>query len=411
MVINPLSINLRTKKPKFEVADVLRQYGDAYREQYPLTGEQARVMDSLMACRTAALGIHVDECSECGALEFSYSSCGDRHCPKCGKFKKAAWVEKQKVVRLPIPYFHVVFTIDHLVNQLVPANRQVIYDLLFQAASETLKEFAARYLKGELGFTLVLQTWDQQLGPHLHLHCVATGGGLSFDGKEWRRCGKHLFPIIEFSAAFRSRFCEGLGGLYQGGALKLVGRCEGLDVAGLVKQMQAKSWEVFAERYDHPEKTYEYLSRYVQGVAIANHRITNIEAGWVTFTYRDNKDKDKGKQKELRLPAVEFIRRFLWHVLPPDYHRIRHYGLHSSAARAEKLPRCRELLGWSRALPEVKELEMEEWLESLEIEVDRCPQCGARGTMFRRTEFDEVPWLLMVLLSLKGLTLGAPVKG
>jgi hypothetical protein len=238
---------------------------------------------------------------------------------------------------------------------------------------------------------------------------VVTGGGLSFDGKEWRRCGKHLFPIIEFSAAFRDRFCAGLRGLYQAGKLKLVGRCEGLEVAGLVKQMEGKAWEVFAKRYDDPEKTYEYLSQYVQGVAIANDRIINLEPGWVTFTYRDN--KDKGQQKALRLPAVEFIRRFLWHVLPPVYYRIRHYGLHNSAARAEKLPRCRELLGWSKALPEVAELEMEEWLESLGIAVDRCPQCGARGTMFRRTEFDEVPWFLMVLLSLKGLTLGTPVKG
>ncbi len=190
-------IRVRTGRAEYEVADVLRAHLAEYKEQYPLTPEQARVCGALMACRTVQLGGHVDQCLECGAIQISYNSCRDRHCPKCGKYKKAQWVVRQEVVLLPVPYFHVVFTTDHLINQLAPANRRLIYNLLFKAATETLKVYGQQYLGGELGITAVLHTWGQKLDEHVHLHCVVTGGALSLDRERWQASlEKFLFPIV-----------------------------------------------------------------------------------------------------------------------------------------------------------------------------------------------------------------------
>ncbi len=252
MVLNPFDIHVKTKKPTYEVADVLREFGDAYEQKYGLTQKQAQVIKHLTECRTVALGVLVDECNECGALTFSYSSCGDRHCPKCSKFKKAQWVEKQKEHLLPIPYFHITFTTDHAINPLIVANRKVIYNALFWSVKRTLELFARDELGGDLGFTLALfickkqHTWGQQMDAHVHIHCIATGGALSFDGKYWHKSGRrYLFDVIKLSAAYRDRFCQKLKRLYKAGKLKLVGQCQELDVEKLADEMMGKAWEVF----------------------------------------------------------------------------------------------------------------------------------------------------------------------
>ena len=297
-------ISVRTGRAKYEVADVLRSYLGEYKKQYTMTRELARVCGSLMACRTAALGGHVDQCMECGAIQISYNSCRDRHCPKCGKYKKAQWVSKQEVVLLPTGYFHVVFTTDHLINKYVPANQRVIYNLLFWSAIETLKDYARRYWGGELGITVVLHTWGQTLNEHVHLHCVVTGGALSEDGESWHcAVGRYLFPIVALSAEYRDRFCEGLRKLLEKGSLKLWGDQTTAGLLDEIDQMQDKGWEVNANYFEGPQKVYEYLSRYVHQVAISNYRITNIAKGKVTFTYQNNHDKDPqtgvGKASEM----------------------------------------------------------------------------------------------------------------
>ncbi len=397
-------VRVRGQTSESEVAEVFRQYGATYRQQYALTPEQARVMQDLVACRTAALGGQVYECLVCGAVEFAYGSCGNRHCPKCQKFARAQWVEAQKVYLLPIPYFHVVFTTDHAINAWVPANRAVIYNLLFATASTTLQQFAACELGGELGITAVLHTWGQTLPLHVHVHCVVTGGALSFDGRRWVRCApNYLFDIVAVSAVFRDQFCAGLVQLAEQGQLV------GVDVAEVkaaVAAMRAKAWEVFAKPFATPERVIEYLSRYVHAVAISNYRITHIAAGQVRFTYYDN--QDGGKQKELTLSAVEFIRRFLLHVLPERFVRIRYYGLHHSAARKTKLPRARALLGLPPELPKVTKLVLATWLETvLGEDLHRCHWCGAWGSLAYRGEVGDRLWVWLWLKVLFGWLFGA----
>jgi len=315
------------------------------------------------------------------------------------------------VVLLPIPYFHVTFTTDHAINALVPANQKVIYDALFWAVSETLKWFGKKYLGGTLGITAVLHTWGQQLDPHVHIHCIVTGGALSEDGRQFRRSGgAYLFDVVELSARFRDRLCRKLQRLGRTGKLKLVGAVAELDVVKLAAEMMAKKWEVFAKPFADPQLVYEYLSRYVHQVAISNYRIVKIAGGQVHFEYHDN--KDGGKKKVRPLDGVEFLRRFLRHVLPENFVHIRHYGLHQSNGRKEKLPQARELLGLERAVPAVKELELKEWLKEIlgEEAVDRCPHCGAVGTMFKRSEFEQLNWLQLVLFTLLGLNVYGTVK-
>ncbi|MCP3661049.1 MAG: transposase [Gammaproteobacteria bacterium] len=395
-------ISNKTDGSTYTVGDILRENMDAYRKVYPVTPEQERVVRDMIACRTAQLGGHVKECAECGALQIWYNSCGNRHCNQCGKFKKAQWVEKQKVVWLPIQYFHVTFTTDHAINDLVVANRRVIYDLLFGSGTDTLKLDVGQALYGgDMGITAVLHTWGQKMDPHVHLHCIVTGGALSFGGQKWVASPKnYLCDAIEMSAKYRDRFCEGLRELYRTGKLTLTGKCEGLDVEALVDTMQAKAWEVYIQPFDDAEDVYDYLSRYVHQVALSNWRIVKVEPGKVHFSYKDNNDKqEKGKEKILVLETVEFIRRFLWHVWPDNFWHKRHYGLHHSRARAKKLPQARELLGLPAPVPEAEKLEMSEWLVDIigEEEIDRCQNCGAVGSLFKRGDFEHLNWVSLII--------------
>jgi hypothetical protein len=392
---------------RLTLADILRAHWADYQAKYPVSPEQAKVVGAVMACRTPALGGRLDQCAGCGAWVFSFNSCRDRHCNQCQKFEKAQWVEKQQVYLLPIPYFHVVFTTDHAINPLVPANRAVIYTLLFKSASQSLQKLAKKERGCRLGITAVLHTWGQQLDQHIHLHCIVSGGGPALDGRGWRSSLPHyLVDVVALSADFRDRFGKGLRRLYRRGKLKLVGAAAELDVEAVVDQMLAKKWEVFAKPFDQPQTVIAYLSRYVHQGAISNHRLLKLARGQVQFEYYDNRDLDErgqGKKKGLTLAAVEFIRRWLRHLLPPGFVRIRYYGLHHASARAETLPECRAHFQLGRALPVVEALVLVEWLQAILGEAyHACPHCGAPGTLFRRTEFEALPWLVRLLLSLLG---------
>lgn len=306
---------------------------------------------------------------------------------------------------LPTPYFHVVFTTDHAINDLARVNQRKVYQLLFDAASDTLKAYGEKYLGGMLGFTAVLHTWGQTMEEHIHLHVIVTGG--AFDGENWRESHPgFLFPAKELSRDFRDRFCQGLLKLYQDGELALIGKAAEVDVEALVEEMQAKDWELFIKAaFDNadcpsPEQIYEYLGRYVYKTAISNYRIVDISGRKVSFTYYDN--KDDGVEKVMTLDAFEFIRRFLLHVLPPQFHRVRYYGLHHSSKR-KTLAQIRGLLGLKPELPEVEALELHEWVQSVTGEDPRvCPFCG-EGQMRPWREFGEVGKIKSMFLGLLGV--------
>lgn len=334
-------------------------------------------MQDILQCRTAALGGHVDECDQCGGLRIRYNSCRNRHCPQCGGLARAAWQEAQRAHLLPIAYFHVVFTLDHAWNALARVNPVAVYNLLFHTAAETLQACGARYLGGEIGFTAVLHTWGQALGEHIHLHCIVTGGALSPDGRRWRAASpRFLFPIKALSRHFRDRFCAGLSRLYHRGELRLAGESLAwAEPAAFEESLQTsrqRAWEVYAKPpFAGAEEVLAYLGRYVNRIAISQGRLLDHRNGQVRFSYRDY--RDQGRRKEMTLAAEEFIRRFLQHVLPTGFTRIRHYGLLAPRYRAGKLARCRALLGATPPPPpRDKQALLAEWLG----EDDLCPLCG-----------------------------------
>jgi hypothetical protein len=301
----------------------------------------------------------------------------------------------------------VVFTTDHAINDLAQVNPVAIYNLLFETVSQLLKEYGRKYLGGQIGFTIVLHTWGQDLRFHLHLHVMVTGGALvqTSKGAQWRTRKGQLFPVVKLAADFRERFCAGLLRLHEQGQLQLVGPARGLDVAALVQQMRAKKWEVFIKEAGGGVAILcEYLGRYIYRIAISNHRLVSLVDGQVSFTYHDN--KDGGQEKVLTLAAGEFIRRFMLHVLPPRFVRVRHYGLHHSSQRG-LLRQCRALLGLPSAIPAVAKLLLREWIASFGGQDPRvCPFCG-QGQMLPWRAVDPVSGWKAAVLSL----LGVPARG
>jgi hypothetical protein len=339
-----------TVRPRLEVGDILRVHGESYHAQHRISPEQAVVMRRLAACRTAALGGHVDSCSDCGFVRISYNSCRDRHCPKCQKLKQLEWLEARLERLLPVPYFHVVFTLPEALKPLALKNRRLVYNLLFQAAGQTLLKLAAdpQRLGAQVGFTAVLHTWGQNLLFHPHLHCVVTGGGLSLDGQRWVAGREGYFlPVHVLGRLFRGKFLAGLKAAYQRGELTLTGSVADLVdppqfrrwLAGLYRQ----EWVVYAKPpFGGPQQVYRYLGRYTHRVAISNARLIAMEDGYVRFRYKDYADGNQ--HKEMTLEALEFLRRFLLHVLPKGFVRIRHYGLLAGRNVSTKLAYCRQLL-------------------------------------------------------------------
>jgi len=336
-----------------EVGDIFRQYGSAFLDAFgeSTSAAQRHVLDALAACRTSALGGHVDECDECGHPRISYNSCTNRHCPKCLVSGSAEWLDARKVELLPVQYFHVVFTLPAALASLALQNKKVVYDLLFEATSKTLQEIAAdpKHLGVQLGFLAILHSWGQILLHHPHIHCVVPGGGLSPDKSRWISCpGDYFLPVKVLSRLFRGKILHLLQRAFDQKRLTFHGSLEMLAepslFKGLIDQLYKKEWIVYSKRpFGGPEQVLKYLARYTHRVAISNRRLISIENGKVTFSWKDYADENK--QRRMTLDATEFIRRFLLHVLPKGYVRIRHYGFLANRFREASLELCRKLLG------------------------------------------------------------------
>jgi hypothetical protein len=351
------------------------------------------VLRALAQCRTAALGGHLEQCASCGTTRPVYNSCRNRHCPKCESLAQAAWRDAQQALLLPIPYFHLVFTVPHELNALIRTNPRRLYAILFQAVAATLKTFARdpRHLGAELGVTAVLHTWSQTLVDHVHLHCIVTGGGLALDGTRWRRSKgrRYLFPVAAMAALFRGKFLARLIAAHRPGALVCAGPsaplADPLAWQQLLTELRAKAWYVYAKApFAGPKQVLNYLARYTHRIAISNERILGVADDQVRF--RDKDYAAGSVMKELRVDAPEFLRRFLLHVVPRGFMRVRHYGLLANRYRAVRLARCRELLDAPAPpkQPAVARSPAERILQLTGVDILRCPVCGA-GPM-RRTE-------------------------
>ncbi len=388
-------------KPQLEVADVLREYGDAYRNQYGfgMSPEQRRVMRAVTICRTAALGGHVDECGTCGHQAISYNSCRNRHCPKCQSLAKARWLEERQAEILPVDYHHVVFTLPEGLAPLALQNKRTMYTLLFQAASRTLLTIASdpKHLGAQIGFLAILHTWGQTLTHHPHVHCVVPGGGLSKDGRRWVSCRENFFlPVRVLSCLFRRLFLESLEQAFRKGTLAFHGNLEDLAkperFKALVQTCCTTNWVVYSKPpFGGPRKVLDYLGRYTHRIAISNHRLRSIEDGKVSFAYKDY--KHGATEKIMTLDADEFIRRFLMHVLPDGFVRIRHYGFLANCHRTKKLQRCRELLHAPQAPADRQDKPT--WKELLIAltgqDPGACPQCE-HGRMTRIETIEPTPY-------------------
>ena len=367
-------------KPALEVAAIVRACGEVYRRTHRLSAQQDRVLRAIESCRTAALGGHTLRCDHCGTLEISFNSCGNRHCPKCQTLAKQRWLERQCADLLDIDYWHQVFTLPHDLNALALGNPEVLYALLFRAASETLLAFGRnpRWLGGELGITMVLHTWSQNLGLHLHVHCIVTGGALSDDGCWIAAKPGFLFPVRALSKVFRGKYLEGLQQAYQRGELRFGGSTAALAdpeaFRRFIARLRTHDWIVYSKPpFAGAEQVMAYLGRYTHRVAIANHRLVSFDNGQVRFRWRDYAHGNKNKI--MTLSGEEFLRRFLLHTLPPGFVRIRHYGLLGNRCRHAKLARCRALLG--QPPPEPLEPEsVETMMQRLTgIDIFRCRSC------------------------------------
>jgi hypothetical protein len=373
-------------RPGFEVADIFRAHGVAYRATHRLTEEQRRAMWAIEACRTAVLGGHVQECPDCGRAEDpAYNSCRNRHCPKCQGLAQAQWLEKRCERIIPTHYFHVVFTLPGEVGGLGIPNRRLVYDLLFAAASDTLLTLGRdeKRLAATLGVTAVLHTWTRDLRFHPHLHCIVTGGGLALEGERWVDAGrKHLFPVRVLSRLFRGKFLDALGKAAADGRLALPERLAGPKAfARWRRRLYEKEWVVYAKRpFAGPEAVFAYVGRYTHRVGLSNHRILAVDADSVRIATRGG--------KSVSMPPLEFIRRFLQHVVPKGFVKIRHYGLMAASNVKTKLAVARRLLKERADAPVVRSAvapptpgePAADWRELMRrltgVDLRVCPHCG-----------------------------------
>jgi len=374
---------------KVDLAQVLARHGAAYRAAHRLAPVQVRALRAIEACRTAALGGHVARCDQCGQLRYTYHSCRNRHCPKCQTLAKERWLAARQAELLPVPYFHVVFTLPHEINALAQGNPRVIYRLLFDAAGATLLEFGEnpRWLGGEIAATLVLHTWGQTLTQHLHLHCLVSAGALGPDGQwHYPRTG-FLFPVKALSTVFRGKFTAGLKRAFDSGALAAAGSTTAWinapERAALFAALRARPWVVYAKRpFAGPEQVLAYLGRYTHRVALTNNRLLSFDDELVHFGYKDYAAGNR--RKVMSLNAQEFIRRYLLHVLPKGFMRIRHYGLLGNRAKRHKLAQARTALNAPPPAPPPATPETIEafWLRVAHFDIHQCPHC-ASGRLLR----------------------------
>jgi hypothetical protein len=372
-------------RAKWELADIFRQYGETYRRTHPLPRSHLKVMRFIEICRTAELGGHLEKCDRCGFEHPAYNSCRNRHCPKCQSLAKARWLEKQSSEVLPVGYFHVIFTLPHEFNPLILTNNKILLNILFKKVRGTLLEFGRTHLGGTLGVIAVLHTWDQKLNDHFHLHCLIPAGALAFDQSHWISARKtFLFHYKALSRHFRRKFLDGLEQAFSQGKLCFPGQAASLKdpkaFSQMIQRLRRKDWVVYTKKpFSSPEKVLDYLGRYTHRVALSNNRILSVHNGQVTFSYRDRKDKDR--LESIPLDAQEFIRRFMLHVLPQGFMRIRHFGFLANRSKGKTLTRCRELLGLDGAVPTPPEKSTADLMQELtETDIRRCPVCG-KGTL------------------------------
>jgi len=368
------------------VADVFRRYGEIYRAAAgaSLSTAQRRVMTAIERCRTAALGGHVEQCDQCGHTRVWYNSCRDRHCPQCQSLRRAAWITDRQAELLACEYFHVVFTVPDAIAVIALQNQAAVYRILFRAAAETLRTIAAdaTHLGAEIGFFAVLHTWGQTLVHHPHLHCVVPGGGLARDGTRWIACRPGFFlPVRVLSRLFRRLFLTQLAAAFDAGTLRFFGSLIALQdrrafLQHLAPARQAE-WVVYAKRpFAGPQQVLDYVGRYTHRIAISDSRVVDIHDGHVTFRYKNYRETHP-TPNAMTLSATEFIRRFLLHVLPTGFHRIRYYGFLGHRHRTEKLARCRQLLGTVSSPPaSTVRVDYRERYETLTgISLRTCPVC------------------------------------
>ena len=374
-------------RPALEVADIFRDHGAAWRSANAghVSLGQLKVMSAIERCRTAALGGHVARCEKCSHTLIAYNSCRNRHCPKCQGAAAKEWLAAREADLLPVPYFHVVFTLPAPIADIAYQNKAIIYDILFKASSETMLTIAAdpKHLGARIGITAVLHTWGSALIHHPHVHMIVPGGGFSLDGQRWIPCRPHYFlPVQVLSRLFRRLLLEKLVAAHKAGQLKFFGDHAALierkAFAAYLAPLRTIEWVVYAkDPFGGPKAVLAYLSRYTHRVAISNRRLIAFDENSVTFRYKDYRAHGRARYKVMTLPTHEFIRRFLIHVLPDSFHRIRYYGLFASASRADNIARARQLLTVpSRAKqPEPRKTTA---VDEPRVLPRPCPCCGGR---------------------------------
>jgi hypothetical protein len=390
-------------RPKLEVADIFRRHGEGFRaaQGNRLSLDQRKVMAAIEACRTPALGAHVERCEDCGETRISYNSCRDRHCPKCQGLARLQWLADRRAELLPVAYFHVVFTMPAPVAAIALQNKAVVYDILFKAAAETIRVIGAdpKHLGAETGMVAILHTWGQTLTHHPHVHCIVPGGGLAPDGT-WIASKPNFFlPVHVLSGCFRRLFLERLRAAFDAGRLAFLGEFAGLGdpsaFAEYLGPLSKTSWIVFAKRpFAGPSQILDYLGRYTHRVAIANGRLLDCRDGRVSFRWKDYRAQNKSKA--MTMDADEFIRRFLMHVLPKGFRRIRHFGFLANACRVQKLARIRAALAFPEPERSAKPRDYRERCVQLTgRRIDICPFCGGpmidAGTWPRRSAPPRTP--------------------
>lgn len=374
-------------RPRLEVADVFRRHGAGWRaaNEGHLSLAQRRVMTAIEICRTEALGGHVERCDDCAHMRVAYNSCRNRHCPKCQWSAAQRWMEARAAELLPVPYYHVVFTLPTALAAIAFQNKARVYGLLFQAAAETLTTIAgdARHLGAEIGLTAVLHTWGQNLDHHPHVHCIVPGGGLSSDRECWVACRPGFFlPVRVLSRLFRRLFLEGLASAFDAGQLQFFGELIALKERGAflayLAPCRRQEWVVYAKQpFAGPAQVLAYLARYTHRVAIGNGRLVELTDERVSFRWKDYRANGRSKGKVMTLAAGEFMRRFLMHVLPDGFHRIRHYGLFANGRRVENLALCRERLDVSMRSTVPGGIGKGDQSKA-PVEPPPCPCCGGR---------------------------------
>jgi hypothetical protein len=375
-------------KEQSEVADIFRRYGQEYRHNNCLTSEQFKTMRLIEMCRTAELGGHIEMCDQCGFEKNAYNSCRNRHCPKCQTLVKEQWLNDRKAELLPCPYFHNVFTLPHELNPLILTNKKMMLAMLFAAAKETLQVFSHDpqwRLVGQLGFISVLHTWNQKLLDHFHLHCIIPAGVLSFDKKEWIPAREnYLFKVESLAKEFQKRYLRKLEKAHEQEKLRFRGNAltfaDKHNFKGLIDTLWDKQWITYSKQpFGGPEQVLEYLGRYTHRVAITNNRIVSIEGGEVTFNYRDRSDENKVKAKTVK--AEEFIRRYLLHILPKGFMKIRYFGFLAHTNKKTSIPLLRQLINPDAKIVEKLTETIEETMLRLTgVDISLCPECG-KGKM------------------------------